>query len=201
MISCSIVQNILDSNNPQYILQLSTYISRDDDEFCVWDKIDEMLPELKGEHLRHAIRTIGTVTWRNEDWIYQFGSTKRETIQSIIDTAIGVCFSELDKIGTDYNPRKVRDMLEALLGIARLKKQNATVMEFMNCNSKKIKEFVHSLKVMNNQMNVSRLKFPFKSRIEMEVPENLRNVSSVVYPLIEILTDGNAVKLTGFTED
>lgn len=201
MICCSIVQNILDSNNPQYILQLSTYISRDDDEFCVWDKIDEMLPELKGEHLRHAIRTIGTVTWRNEDWIYQFGSTKRETIQSIIDTAIGVCFSELDKIGTDYNPRKVRDMLEALLGIARLKKQNATVMEFMNCNSKKIKEFVHSLKVMNNQMNVSRLKFPFKSRIEMEVPENLRNVSSVVYPLIEILTDGNAVKLTGFTED
>ena len=201
MICCSIIQNILDSNNPRYILQLSTYISRDDDEFCVWDKIDEMLPELKGEDLRHAIRTIGTVTWRNEDWIYQFGSTKRETIQSIIDTAIEVCSSELKKIGTDYNPRKVRDMLEALLGIARLKKQNATVMEFMNCNSKKIKEFVHNLKVMNNQMNVSRLKFPFISRIEMEVPENLRNVSSVVYPLIEILTDGNAVKLTGFTED
>ena len=49
--------------------------------------------------------------------------------------------------------------------------------------------------------NLLEEKKPFTSRIDVEVPKFLKKVSKTIYPLIEVLTDGNAVKLTGFTED
>lgn len=198
---CSIVNNIFESNEYRYILQLSTYVSRDNDEFRVWDQVYNLLSKLKGKDMLDAIRTIGTVCWRSEEWIYEFSAINKSIIQSIIDTSFAYCHSEIDKISDGYNPRTIRDILEALLGITRLKKENSMVYEIMNCNSKKVKDFIVDLKKTNELMLTRRLKFPFVSRIEMDVPDNMKNVSSVVYPLIEILSDGNAVKLTGFTED
>ncbi len=196
-------ETILSSNELQYIIQLSTYISRDDDSYGVWKKIDELLSKASGETLRHAIRTIGSVCWRSSNWIYEFSKCPNNIIHSVIDTAVAVCKSEIPKIGYDYNPRKVRDMLEALLGITRLKTENNFVGQLLDCNNKKVKDIVEMLKDLDTAMSQAEhyLKYKFVSRLNMEVPYILRNVSSVVYPLIEILTDGNVVKLTGFTED
>ena len=184
----------------RYLLQLSTYILRENDTFGVWDAIDEYVPK---ENTMVAVRTIGAVCWRNPEWIYSFGECDNSFIQSIIDKAISHSKSEIDKIGYDYNPRSVRDDLETLLGMIRLKETNPFVLELLNCNSNNIKEFVVFLKELNDVMTekANILKFPFISRLDMEVPEELNQVSSVVYPLIELLTGGNAIKLTGFTED
>ncbi len=197
------VDCILGSNNLQFILALSTYISRDDDYYGVWGIIDELFETASGETLRHAIRSISAVCWRQPDWIYQLGRTPDHVLQSMIDTIIVVCKSELGKVSPGYNPRKVRDMLEAFLGISRLKETNSKVLELLNCNNKNIKSFVVFLKEFNETMRNagSSLKYPFVSRLDMVVPDELHNVSNVLYPIIEILTDGNAIKLTGFTED
>lgn len=185
----------------RYLLQLSTYISREDDQYGIWNAINEYLPRDKNPIV--AVRTIGSVCWRNPNWIYSFGKCNEKLIQSVIDTAISYCSSEIYNIGYDYNPRSIRDALEALLGIIRLKETNADVVKYLDCNSRKIKEFVLFLKELNTVMNAkaSQLKHPFVSRLDIEVPESLNRTSSVVYPLIELLTGGNAIKLTGFTED
>ena len=64
-------------------------------------------------------------------------------------------------------------------------------------------EQLENLKELNEvmQANAAKFDYPFVGRLEMVVPDELHNVSSVIYPIIEILTDGNAVKLTGFMED
>lgn len=198
------VNAVIETNSfshSRYLLQMSTYILRNEDVYGIWNAIDEYVPQDKNN--MGAVRSIGAVCWRNPDWIYSFGECDTKLIQSVIDRAMIHCKSELDKIGVDYNPRGIRDDLETLLGMIRLKETNPFVVELLNCNSKNIKEFVVFLKDLNDVMNekATQLQYPFVSRLAMEVPEELNKISSVVYPLIELLTGGNAIKLTGFTED
>ena len=197
------VDCILGSQNIQYILALSTHVTRDNDYYGVWNTIDEILENASGEVLRSAVRALSSVCWRQPNWIYQFGQCNDCVLQSVIDTIIAVCKSEANKVSPDFNPRKIRDMLEALLGISRLKETNPKVLELLNCNNKNIKQFVVILKEFNEAVRSIRhsLKYPFESRLRMEVPEELHNVYNSLYPIIEILTDGNAIKLTGFAEE
>lgn len=202
----TIIDNMVDcilSNKIQYILALSTHITRDNDYYGVWNKIDERLENASGVELRSAIRALSSVCWRQPNWIYQFGKCPDYVLQLVIDTIIAVCESEANKVSSGFNPRTIRDMLEALLGISRLKETNHKVLELLNCNNKNIKQFIVVLKEFNETVRSvgDSLKYPLESRLRMEVPEELHNVYDSLYPIIEILTDGNAVKLTGFAEE
>ncbi len=202
----NLVYAIIDSKNLQYIIPLATYFTRDDDPYKVWDEVDYYLENDNDERIINAVRTISTVCWRESNWIYEFGKCSAQILNRVIDAIFKAVYSEITQIAIDYNPRRVRDYLEALLGITRLKEVNSFVAKKLDCNSMAIKEFVACLKELDKKLYSAdqdgKLLYPFISRLEMEnVPDMLNKVSTVIYPLIEILTDGNAIRLTGFSEE
>ncbi len=202
------VEVMLNSHSLYNLLPLTTYVTRDKDYYGIWDKVDQLINYTvkNNKNLSSIVRGLSAIAWRNSQWIYEFGQIN----DNVLDEVITTIFDEFYSLFRDLkdngkfkgdNPRAMRDILEALLAIVRLKPCNSTVMKKLDCNRKMIKHFVNDLKELDMIAKNVLLKHPFVSRIDVDVPENLRNVSSVVYPLIETLSDGNAVKLTGFTED
>lgn len=202
------VEVMLNSYSLYNLLPLTTHITRDKDYYGIWDKVDQLINYTvkNNKNLSSIVRGLSAIAWRNSQWIYEFGQINDKVLDEVITTIFGEFYSlfrdlkDNGKFKGD-NPRAMRDILEALLAIVRLKPCNSTVMKKLDCNRKMIKHFVNDLKELDMIAKNVALKHPFVSRIDVEVPDNLRNVSSVVYPLIETLSDGNAVKLTGFTED
>lgn len=201
---CDNIANcIKQSRNTQYLLQLSTHIPRCNDKYGIWNAIDFSLKSNGKNQLNMVERSIGTVCWRNENWIFQFGDINESVLAKLIENIIAECTEEINTICPGFKPVGLRDKLETLLGLSRLKTRSESVSKALDCNSKKVKDFVALLKEANNMIyDISdRLERPFAGRIELEVPNEFRNVNKVLYPLIEILSDGNAIKLTGYDSD
>ena len=202
------VEVMLNSYSLYNLLPLTTHITRDKDYYGIWDKVDQLINYTvkNNKNLSSIVRGLSAIAWRNSQWIYEFGQLNDKVLDEVITTIFDEFYSLFRDLKNNGrfkkdNPRAMRDILEALLAIVRLKPCNSTVMKKLDCNRKMIKHFVNDLKELDVIAKNVNLKYPFVSRIDVEVPDNLRNVSSIVYPLIETLSDGNAVKLTGFTED
>ena len=101
-----------------------------------------------------------------------------------------------------YNPRKIRDVLELLLCICRLKREDPSILD---CNTHEVRKLVKRLKEIDRRMREmeeqNRLKKPFNSRLGIESPEAYNRVNPVIYALIQTLTGGKPVNLIGFTPD
>lgn len=199
MVNC--VFNSPNRNNfaTMYVMQLSTHITRDNDSYGVWQKIDELAPK----SMDVVKRSIGSICWRDENWIYEFGKLEEKTLSKVTKKIIAECKYSLAKLSVSDNPRWLRDELETLLSLTRLKNSVPIMKEILDCNSPKIKELVALLKEFNNTIFElsGQFKHPFVGRVQLNIPKEFANVHSVLYPLIEILSDGNAIKLTGYDSD
>ena len=199
MVNC--VFNSPNRNNfaTMYVMQLSTHITRANDSYGVWQKIDELAPK----SMDVVKRSIGSICWRDENWIYEFGKLEEKTLSKVTKKIIAECKYSLAKLSVSDNPRWLRDELETLLSLTRLKNTVPIMKEILDCNSSEIKELVALLKEFNNTIFElsGQFKHPFVGRVQLNIPKEFANVHSVLYPLIEILSDGNAIKLTGYDSD
>lgn len=99
-------------------------------------------------------------------------------------------------------PRKIRDVLELLLCICRLKAEDPSILD---CNEQRTKLLVKQLKKIDSDIRKmgedGRLKHSFNSRLGITAPEAYSRVNPVIYALIETLSGGEQVSLIGFSDE
>lgn len=195
----------------RYWAPITKYIQRADDAHNVWIYFCQSLTHLdsrKPQKAIYGLRAISSVCFQTENWIFDLyhSSTGRDDIERIIDSIVVVlndekCLTEKDSQGK-YNPRKIRDVLELLLCICRLKEEDPTILD---CNDLRTKELVKQLKRIDSDMRAMKegglLKYTFNSRLGISAPEEYSRVNPVIYALVETLSGGKHVSLIGFSDE
>lgn len=195
----------------RYWAPITKYIQRSDDAHNVWIYFCQSLTHLdsrKPQKAIYGLRAISSVCFQTENWIFDLyhSSTGRDDIERIIDSIVAVlndekCLTEKDSQGK-YNPRKIRDVLELLLCICRLKEEDPTILD---CNDLRTKKLVKQLKRIDSDMRAMKeeglLKYTFNSRLGISAPEEYSQVNPVIYALIETLSGGDHVSLIGFSDE
>lgn len=195
----------------QYWAPMTKYVRRSKDHHEIWNYFSNSLSQLNPQKPRSTIydlRAISGVCFQTETWINDFfdDANGRQNVEWIIENIIAIlydrdCLSERNP--TDkYNPRKIRDVLELLLCICRLKEKDPTILD---CNEQRTKLLVKQLKKIDADMRTMKennlLKCPFNSRLGITAPDAYCRVNPVIYALIETLTGGNQVSLIGFSDE
>ena len=195
----------------QYWAPITKYVQRSNDSHDVWTYFCQSLTHLDSRNPQktiYGLRAISSVCFQTENWIFDLyhSSTGKDDVERIIDSIIAVlndekCLTKKDLQGK-YNPRGIRDVLELLLCICRLKEENPTILD---CNDPRTKELVKQLKRIDSDMRVMKeeglLKHTFNSHLGISAPEEYSQVNPVIYALVETLSGGEHVSLIGFSDE
>ena len=195
----------------QYWAPMTKYVRSTKDPHEIWSYFRESLDQMQPQRPRSTIydlRAISGVCFQTETWIFDLyhGPNGRDDVEWIIENIIATlydrdCLSERDPL-EPYNPRKIRDVLELLLCICRLKAEDPSILD---CNAQDTKDLVKQLKKIDSDMRKmqedGRLKYPFNTRLGIEPPEAYSRVNPVIYALIETLSGGEQVSLIGFSDE
>ena len=156
----------------------------------------------------YGLRSISGVCFQTENWIFDFfhGPNGRAEVDLLVRSILNVLNGQewlRRKNGSEkYNPRMLRDILELLLCICRLKSEDPTILD---CNEAQTKALVKRLKEVDQMMRdldeKKLLEYSFNSRLGIDSPDAYRRVNPVIYALIQTLTGGKTVSLMGFSED
>lgn len=186
---------------------LTAYVKRNDDQYGIWDGFIQSLYTLNPKHPHiYSLRAISSVSYQTEDWIFEFykGPQKEKDLDHLLKNIFACLDDDEWKQAKNlpYNPRKIRDVLELLLCICRLKSVDENVL---NCNSAETKNLVSRLKKIDADMRdlqrSGQLKKEFNTRLGIQLPYEYRFVNRIIYSLVQTLTGGDAVSLVGFKED
>lgn len=190
---------------------ITRYVPRAWDSHGIWDSFSEALRQLdprKPGKTVYDLRAISGVCYQTENWIFEFyhGPNGRRDVNWLLKNIQAVLYSPEciapRSAEEKYNPRKIRDVLELLLCICRLKREDPLILD---SNAPETKALVKQLKVIDRGMRELEerqlLRFPFDTRLGIEPPEAYRRVNPVIYALIQTLTGGKPVSLIGFTSD
>ena len=212
---------------PEYWIPLSRRIDIYEDSYDIFGKLYNSLCriylsnnkqfDLKQKSL---LRSIGYVCWQRESWIFNLYNYEKgpELLYSITDVLIKEIKNEVDieipkaidnyKVSKKtYNPRKIRDYLELLLCVCRVR---ALDHEFLDCNSESTKNIVIYLKKINNWIRdlkdseIINPKKPFITRISKINPPPARyfGMHKLLFALIATLSGGKEkIELAGFTSN
>ena len=186
---------------------ITAYVSRATDVYGIWDSFRAALYKLNPKRPDvYALRAISSVCYQTQEWIFEFysSSTGQQDVDWLLKNIFAVLESKewKDQKKLPYNPRKLRDVLELLLCICRLKAVNKSLLD---CNSRETKELVKKLRVIDAELRSLQeqglLKKEFNSRLGINLPYEYRRVNKVIYSLIQTLTGGGVINLIGFKED
>lgn len=195
----------------QHWAPMTKYVRSHEDPHEIWDYFRASLAQMNPNRPRSTIydlRAISGVCFQTETWIFDLfhSPNGRDEVEWIIENVIATlydrdCLSERNP-QDKYNPRKIRDVLELLLCICRLKAEDPSILD---CNEQRTKLLVKQLKKIDSDIRkmqeVGRLKHPFNSRLGITAPEAYSRVNPVIYALIETLSGGEQVSLIGFSEE
>ena len=193
----------------QYWAPITKYVRREQDSHRIWDSFSEALKQLNyHKQDMYGLRSISGVCFQTENWIFDFfhGPNGRAEVDLLVRSILNVLNSQewlRRKNGSEkYNPRMLRDILELLLCICRLKSEDPTILD---CNEAQTKALVKRLKEVDRMMRdldeKKLLEYSFNSRLGIDSPDAYRRVNPVIYALIQTLTGGKTVSLMGFSED
>ena len=194
----------------QHWAPITKYVRITRDSHNIWPFFLSALSQLnpdKRKSTARDLRTISGVCFQTEDWIFDLyhSPNGRDHVERIIKSIEAILsdegwLSERDPLG-QYNPRKIRDILELLLCICRLKKEDPTILD---CNAPRTKQLVKRLKKIDSDMRMMEenglLNHTFNSRLGITAPEAYSRVNPVIYALIETLSGGGQVSLIGFSD-
>ena len=215
---------------PDYWISLSRRIDISEDSFDIFGK---MYNSLCGVYLskdkkqdwnrKSLLRSIGYVCWQRESWIFDLYNYPKgpELIGSITDILLKEIKSELkeripkafnnyyksyDGNIKNYNPRPLRDYLELLLCVCRIRAIN---QKFLDCNSETTKDIVRDLKDINHnirlleKLRIIDSKKPFVTRItKINLPDRYVGMNPLLFALIATLSGGKEkIELAGFTSN
>ncbi len=190
---------------------ITRYVPRIYDVHGVWDSFSRALRSLNPQRpgrMIYDLRAISAVCYQTKNWVFEFyhGPKGPEEVRWVIRNILAVLESPeclAPRPGEGYNPRKIRDVLELLLCLCRLKTEDPKILD---CNAPETKSLVKRLKEIDRSMRELEarhvLKSPFNSRLGgIRPPAAYRRVNPVIYALIQTLTGGKPVSLVGFTSD
>lgn len=195
----------------QHWAPITKYVRIDKDPHEIWNyfrlSLEQMQPR-KPRSTIYDLRAISGVCFQTKTWIFDLfhGSNGRDEVEWIIENIIATlydsdCLSERNP-QDKYNPRKIRDVLELLLCICRLKAEDSSILD---CNEQRTKLLVKQLKKIDSDIRKmgedERLKHSFNSRLGITAPEAYSRVNPVIYALIETLSGGEQVSLIGFSDE
>lgn len=187
---------------------ITAYITRDNDRFDLWETFAKALETLQPDKPLRTVddlRTISNVCFLTQNWIFEFyhSSHGRKDVDWLLKNIRAVLYGEEWNQGKAYNARKIRDVLELLLCICMLKKEDSTILD---CNAPETKQLVKQLKKIDSDMRKlddrGMLKHPFDCRIQgYSIPSEYRKVNPIIYCLVQTLTGGESISLVGFTDN
>ncbi|MCF2619716.1 hypothetical protein JQM63_07735 [Oscillibacter valericigenes] len=195
----------------QHWAPMTKYVRSAKDPHDIWNYFRVSLKQMQPQRPRSTIydlRAISGVCFQTETWIFDLfhGPNGRDEVEGIIENIIATlydrdCLSERNP-QDKYNPRKIRDVLELLLCICRLKAEDPSILD---CNEQRTKLLVKQLKKIDSDIRKmgedGRLKHSFNSRLGITAPEAYSRVNPVIYALIETLSGGEQVSLIGFSDE
>ena len=195
----------------RYWAPITKYIPRSNDPHDVWTCFCRALTRLdpsKPQKAIYGLRAISSVCFQTENWIFDlyYLGIGRDGVERIIDSIVTVINDEKYLTKKDsqgkYNPRGIRDVLELLLCICRLKEEDPTILD---CNDLRTKNLVKQLKKIDSDMRTMKeeglLKYTFNSRLGISAPKEYSQVNPVIYALVETLSGGEPVSLIGFSDE
>ena len=215
---------------PEYWIPLSRRININEDSFDIFGRMYNSLCRVylsndkKLERKRKSLlRSIGYVCWQRKDWIFDLynypqgpelvDSITRVLIREIkreVKEDIPKAFDNYNKSFNGsfkkYNPRQLRDYLELLLCVCRLR---AVDPKFLDSNSETTRDIVKDLKEINNSIrklekkNIIDLQKRFVTRItRIDLPERYVGMNKLLFALIATLSGGKEkIMLAGFTSN
>lgn len=207
-----------------YALPLTRSLRLEDDKYGFWKlAIDFVKKGIKYPIKKNKpiYRTIAVISWQNECWledfynaVHKYANDKLFVIlanqikdflqeeNQILKAIIGGTYK--DYAYNKYSATLLRDILELLLSILRIREFNCTILD---SNSHEARELVKILKELDSELEQlsdnKKLEKEFKSRIEnIDVPDMYNNMNKLIYAIIELLSGGpnGPVKLIGFKD-
>ena len=149
------------------------------------------------------IRNISSACWLNPDWIFNLYEASPEAINAIIDTIYSY-LTEKAKNEVVIKTLKVRDVLEVLLSVCRLRKIDPTILD---PNDKRTRDMLVAIKELDQELRDKRasLKKPFVSRVRYnrddKFSDGLGAVNDSCYLLITQLSGSRHLNLIGFVDE
>ena len=207
-----------------YALALTRSLRLEDDKYGFW----KLAIEFVKKGVKHPIkknksiyRTIAVISWQNECWLEDFYNAVHKyandklfvilanQIKDFLQEENQILKAIIDETYKEYTYNKysvtlLRDILELLLSMLRMREFNYTILE---SNSSEARGLVRILKELDSEIDQlsfdGKLEKKFKSRIErIEVPDMYKNMNKLIYAIIELLSGGpnGPVKLIGFED-
>lgn len=181
---------------------------------CVHDDKYNVFPYLANHLTKHCtvkeIRNINSVCWLNSEWIFKLYQYSPTAVENIISTAsdylLNKSFSDLTADDPkNANTLRVRDVMEVLLAICRLREMNPSILSPNDEQTKRIIVAVKEIDsiVRNNADKIKNHRFP--SRVKFDTNEKLADglmaVSDPCYLLITGLSASKHLNLIGFVDE
>ena len=188
----------------EYVINVSRCISND--TYGVFQCIAE---KMESGCVVKDLRSISSVCWLNPTWIFDLYNSSPKAIHSIIDTASDYLINkaESEVIAEDNKKAKtlkVRDVMEVLLAVCRLREVDETILDPNDSSTRKLVVAIKELDAIVRD-NRDKLKAPFKSRVMFDRNEKLEDglgsVTDPCYLLITQLSASKHLNLIGFVDD
>lgn len=215
------IETYYKTRNKQYALSATRGLRLDDDEYGFWKLAIKLLKREISQGFKkdyRVLRAIAVISWQNEYWLRDFYDAVQKYANNKLLLGLEKKIKELlqdevQKIQTvlmasnttkKYNNRKLRDILELLLSMIRLRQFDRTILD---CNGSDARCLVKILKELNDKLDevyyYDKMDKRLHSRIKrIEVPDMYNNMNKLIYAIIELLSGGpnGPVKLMGFED-
>lgn len=199
---CLINRELIDYLMSEKDIQNLIYASRtiDNNDLGIFDIIAEGLRDSADEY----IRTISAVCWQNKNWIVNLYHADKHVVDVLIDVIYDYLINFPDSKIKTGNLVIIRDVLEVLLSISRLKEFDESILD---CNDVKTKELVVRIIEINNLIserfdyNMYEVEASVRSRVKADLKKDeLIGVGDSCYMVIQTLTGQNKLTLLSFSE-
>ena len=155
------------------------------------------------------LRNISSVCWLNPTWIFDLYNSSPKAIHSIIETASDYLINKAgSEVIAEDNKKaktlKVRDVMEVLLAVCRLREIDETILDPNDSSTRKLVVAIKELDAIVRD-NRDKLKAPFKSRVMFDRNEKFEDglgaVTDPCYLLITQLSASKHLNLIGFVDE
>lgn len=147
---------------------------------------------------KDVLRAVSSVCWYDHNWIINIYRENPLVIEIMINSIYEYLQKTDEKLISSgkFNSKILRDVLEVLLAICRLKEIEPTILD---TNDGLTKDIVNRIISINNHLN--KHKIPMDTRIKANLNKGeLYKTFDVIYMIIQCLTGSEKLTLLSFKE-
>lgn len=189
----AVIRKLQQENESQDLIYASRIVN---DE--IYDVLGYVCDAIIKKCDKDVLRAVSSVCWYDHNWIINIYRENPLVIKIMINSIYEYLQNTDEKLISSgkFNSKILRDVLEVLLAICRLKEIEPTILD---TNDGLTKDIVNRIISINNHLN--KHKIPMDTRIKANLNKGeLYNTFDVIYMIIQCLTGSEKLTLLSFKD-